>query len=338
MLIDNTTSNTQATSHRFHWRTTDRHIRLKRNSILGIVAICMLITGDQLLADTVTQSTSETQAITGWFGPALVMVALIALLAGFVHSGIGFGFGIVAIALMPLVIDARQTHLLVSLVAVPVQLGTVWAYRKGVVWKPLLFALTGAAIGLPVGLWLFKSINLDWLTRITGIAILIMIGYTFVVRGLASRRAQRKQSDADEFSSDVYHAQGLVASSNTTETEPTEAAGASMIGLASGFLMGAVTMPGPPVVAYALQRDWSQDEFKSFVNQFLLALSVFKVVGLFVTADVSQQSIMESLFLFPVALIGIALGKKFSERLSAGGFRTIVAIVLSLVAILLIIK
>ncbi|WP_160168111.1 sulfite exporter TauE/SafE family protein [Rhodopirellula sallentina] len=96
------------------------------------------------------------------------IVALIALVAGFVHSGIGFGFGIVAIGLMPLVIDARHTHLLVSLCAVPVQMGTVWAYRKGVVWRPLLFALAGAVIGLPLGLWLFNSINLDWLTRGTG--------------------------------------------------------------------------------------------------------------------------------------------------------------------------
>ncbi|MBB02793.1 MAG: hypothetical protein CMJ47_09115 [Planctomyces sp.] len=302
-------------------------------TIVSLLGLALLLTGDQLLANTNVPAPNQTETVDTWFSSGLLVVALIALAAGFVHSGIGFGFGIVAIALMPLVIDARQTHLLVSLAAVPVQLGTVWAYRKGVVWKPLLFALVGATIGLPAGLWLFQTINLDWLTRGTGIAILFMIGYTFVVRSQASRRSSAQSAPpADRI------AEGDTQDLPSSKRNSGEAAGASAIGVASGFLMGAVTMPGPPVVAYALQRDWSQDEFKSFVNQFLLALSLFKVAGLFVTAGVSQQSLFESLFVFPAALIGIAIGKRFSQHLSTGGFRTIVAVVLSLVAILLIVK
>ncbi|QEG20387.1 sulfite exporter TauE/SafE family protein [Mariniblastus fucicola] len=252
----------------------------------------------------------------------ILIVAVIAFVAGVVHSGIGFGFGIVAIGVMPLVIDARQTQLLVSLLAIPVQIGTVWAYRRGFAWRPLLYAFAGAIIGLPLGLWLFKSINLDWLTRGTGVVILFMVAWSFWVRRLASRRAAENEID-----------------SSTEQSEPTVNPVTTFgVGLVSGFLMGAVTMPGPPVVAWAMQQDWSQERFKAFVNQFLLALTIFKVAALFITAEVGQQIITESLLIFPAALIGIAVGKKFSERLSAGSFRTLVAVGLSIVAVLLITK
>ncbi|WP_165701093.1 sulfite exporter TauE/SafE family protein [Crateriforma conspicua] len=260
----------------------------------------------------------------GW-AMLIAVVALIAFAAGFVHSGIGFGFGIVAIGLMPLVIDARQTHLLVSLCAVPVQMGTVWAYRKGVVWRPLLFALAGALVGLPLGLWLFHSINLDWLTRGTGVALLLMIGYSFHNRKASRNRADLAVQESADGSSDVA-------------SDRKDAGGATGIGVASGFLMGAVTMPGPPVVAYALQRDWDQEQFKAFVNQFLLALSVFKILGLLVSTEISRQSTIEALLLIPAALLGIAVGKRFSTRLSAGGFRSMVAAGLAFVAVLLIAK
>ena len=49
-----------------------------------------------------------------------VSIGLIALAAGFVHSAIGFGFGIVAISLIPIVMDVRTAHVVVSISSVPI--------------------------------------------------------------------------------------------------------------------------------------------------------------------------------------------------------------------------
>ena len=54
-----------------------------------------------------------------WF--VLGLIAVIAVLSGFIHSAIGFGFGIVAISLMPFVIDARSAHVVVSVSSVPMR-------------------------------------------------------------------------------------------------------------------------------------------------------------------------------------------------------------------------
>ena len=67
----------------------------------------------------------------------LLAIAVIALGAGFVHSAIGFGFGIVAIALLPLVIDVRSSHVMLSLASVPMISMAAWTYREGIDWKSL---------------------------------------------------------------------------------------------------------------------------------------------------------------------------------------------------------
>ena len=91
----------------------------------------------------------------------LGLIAAIAVLSGFVHSAIGFGFGIVAISLMPFVIDARSAHVVISASSVPMLIMAAWVYREGIDWASLKQALFGAAIFLPVGLALFEAVSLD---------------------------------------------------------------------------------------------------------------------------------------------------------------------------------
>jgi uncharacterized membrane protein YfcA len=128
-----------------------------------------------------------------WF--LLGTIAAIAILAGFVHSAIGFGFGIVAISLMPFVIDARSAHIVISLSSVPMLMMAAWAYREGIEWAALKQALLGAAIFLPPGLFLFELVSLDWLVRGTGLAILCMV--------LLSSRNRNSQVDVESSKTSV---------------------------------------------------------------------------------------------------------------------------------------
>ena len=64
--------------------------------------------------------------------PSLITISLIliSLVAGLIHSAIGFGFGIVAIALLPIVIDAKSAHIIVSVCSVPMLIMAAWTYRS----------------------------------------------------------------------------------------------------------------------------------------------------------------------------------------------------------------
>jgi uncharacterized membrane protein YfcA len=232
-----------------------------------------------------------------------VYIGIIALTAGFVHSTIGFGFGIVAITLLPLMVEVQQSHVVISTASLPVLMMAAWTYRSGADWPALWRALVGAAVCMPLGLIAFEFVSPDWLIRGTGIAILAMVWMNYRNRRRATQGMKSK-------------------------------VGSSWIaGALGGFLAGAVTIAGPPVAAFALSQPWDQARFKAFLNQFLLVVSIYKIVGLSVRGFIDQQTLIQSAALAPMAILGIQLGALFSRRLSTRGFHSFVAIALVAVAL-----
>lgn len=230
-------------------------------------------------------------------------IGLIGLVAGCVHSAIGFGFGIVAITLMSLVVDVWQSHIAISTASFPVLLMATWAYRKGADWSALWHALVGAAIALPLGLLAFNWVSIDLLTRGTGIAILGMVWMSF--RNRMQSKGETKSGGGSSF----------------------------FAGALGGFLAGAVTIAGPPIAAYALSQPWDQVRFKAFLNQFLLAVAAYKTIWLVVGGFIDQETLTQSAFLAPMAIVGIQLGAIISRRLSTKRFQYFVAVALVAVAI-----
>ena len=228
----------------------------------------------------------------------------IALLAGFIHSAIGFGFGIVAVTLLPFVAEIKQAHIVISTASFPVLLMATWAYRRGADWSVLWRALAGALVGMPVGLLAFEWVSSSLLIRITGVAILGMVWMNF------RNRKQAVQAD---------------------ETSP--GGSAALAGLFAGFLAGAVTIAGPPVAAYALSQSWTQARFKAFINQFLLIVSLYKILGMTARQMIDHDALVEAAFLAPMAVLGIQLGALFSRRFSSRLFQSCIAVVLTLIAL-----
>ena len=238
-----------------------------------------------------------------WF--LFATVAVIGILAGFVHSAIGFGFGIVAISLLPFVIDARSAHVVVSISSVPMLIMAAWAYREGIEWASLKLALLGAAIFLPLGLCLFATVSLDWLVRGTGLAILATV--------LASLRNRTSHGDAPSSKGSCFAA-----------------------GAAAGFLAGAVSIAGPPIAAFALKQDWSQARFKAFVTQFLLVISIYKAGLLAAGSYVVWETAWQTMVVAAFAIAGVQLGVMASRRISAARFKHLVAAALIVVSSLMI--
>lgn len=232
-------------------------------------------------------------------------IGLVALAAGFVHSAIGFGFGIVAVTLLPLFVEVRQSHVVISTASFPVLLMAVWAYRQGADWQALWKALVGAAVFMPVGIWAFEWVSPDSLIRATGIAILVMVAISFHNRRKANQASEESAGGGSSF----------------------------FAGALGGFLAGAVTIAGPPVAAYALSQPWSQVKFKAFLNQFLVVVAMFKIIGLAVRGFIDQETLVRSATLAPMAIIGIQLGAVVSRRLSTQRFQYFVAVALVAVAV-----
>lgn len=237
----------------------------------------------------------------------LIWVAAICVASGFVHSAIGFGYAIVALAILPFVIDARTAHVMLPIASLPMLGSAAWAYRKGTDWPSLRPALIGAAVMMPVGLYLFNNMSLDLLVRGTGLAILVMV---------------------------------LLSMRNQDMPKGSQTAGGSSLltGAIGGFLGGAVNIAGPPVAAYALKQGWSPDRFKAFVTQLLLVVSIYKVIGLAIGGDITKEAALLALWTTPFSIVGIQLGVIVSKYIVPQKFQRIVALVLIGVACMLMVR
>ena len=231
----------------------------------------------------------------------LLTVGAIALLSGFIHSANGFGFGIVAISILPFVIDARSAHIVVSVSSVPMLAMAAWTYREGIEKCSLAQALLGAAIFIPLGLRLFETVSLDLLVRGTGLGVFVMV--LLSLRRPASSQPNRLKGGA-------CFAAGAI----------------------SGFLAGAVSIAGPPIAAFALKQDWSQARYKAFVTQCLLVMSIYKAGLLFFRSHVGGPVVWQIVVTSIVAIVGVQLGAKASRNISANRFKGLVAIALVAVA------
>ncbi len=235
--------------------------------------------------------------------PLFFLIALAITGSGFVQSSLGFGYAIVALGILPYFFDIRQANVIVSLtILVPLVFST-WAYRRGLEWPTLLWCLGGAAIGLPMGLFVFSTIDSRWLVRGTGFAILLLA------------------------------LDGLFLSSRNSSGKAPSFLWTTFAGAASGLLAGAVGVGGPPVVAYASRHPWSPNQIKAFLLSFSLMLSLLRVFGLAMTGWIDEKGIFYSAIALPFGLIGGYLGTRFSRKIDALQFRRITMAVLLLLSI-----
>lgn len=245
-----------------------------------------------------------------------IAIVVIAFLSGFVHAAIGFGFGIVAVTLLPLVTDVRSAHVVISTASVPVIAAVAWNYRRG--WDPTMLrdALLGSVVGLPLGLWAFEIVSVAWLVRVTGLAILAMIGMT-----LLNRKTKGTSAKIEDVQDE--------GSGNQTQFSPSGLA----VGFVAAFLAGAISIAGPPIAAFGMRQPWTQERFKAFLNQFLLAVSTTKVAYLATQGYLDQPAMTSAAVMVPFAFLGTWYGAKLSARIPREWFERIVIIALTLIAL-----
>jgi len=237
----------------------------------------------------------------------LIFVCVITCSA-FVQSSLGFGFAMVAMAVLPYFFEIRQANIIISLSCLAPMLMACWFYRRDLDLSILLFALLGALVGLPAGLLVFKYANSSWLVRGTGFVILLI-----VIHSLLHRR-------------------------NSNATAKIASLWSGLAGIASGFLAGSVAVSGPPIVLYATHQPWPPHRIRAFVLGFLTIQASIKALSLAVLGLIDQSILIFTIVAVPFGFLGAQLGARVVEYIDAERFRLIALIFLGLIAMGMIIR
>lgn len=216
--------------------------------------------------------------------PAWVLVLTVIVLGGVVRGFGGFGASMVWVIGLSLVLppsSAIPTAFVLEVLASIQLLPSVW---RQVHWRSLRWLLVGAVIGTPVGTWLLKVIPVEPMRILLACAVL-----TAAV-AMASK----------------FRATKLPGPAATT-----------MVGGVSGVLNGALAMGGPPAILMYFSSPAAVAAGRATLIVYFLGTDVWATAtaaagGLITAALIGQIAV-----LFPVSLIGVAVGSWLFKRTSS---------------------
>ena len=208
-------------------------------------------------------------------GPgALTWLGAACLIAGFVRGYSGFGFSALLIAAASLVTNP------LNLVAVVVILETVMSLQHArgagpdVDWRRVGWLLGGAAIGLPIGLWILTGVDEDTARAVVSGYVLLMCAVL-----LAGWRLRAEVAGP----------------------------GNGVAGLISG-LANAPGMGGLPVAAFFAAQPMQANVFRATLIAYFPLLDIYSAPLYWYAGLVSWDTLWAALIALPLTLLGNWLG------------------------------
>jgi hypothetical protein len=230
-----------------------------------------------------------------------VEILAVLFLATFIRSALGFGEALVAVPLLALVLPVQVAAPLAVLVSITVALVIVIQDWRNVHIRSAGWLVVSTLFGIPLGLFLLKTVPESVVKSILGGFII-----AFALYSLAGRKPE-------------LHGDRL----------------APLFGFVAGVLGGAYGMNGPPLVVYGVLRRWQPVQFRATLQGYFLVASIVGMAGYAVTGLWTGTVSRYFLLSLPLALVAIFLGHVIHRRLSSARFLMCVNLGLVVIGVLL---
>jgi hypothetical protein len=222
-------------------------------------------------------------------------------LAAIVRGFSGFGFSLLSITAISLVLPVSQIVPSIFLLEIAASLNLIPSIWREIHWRSLTWLMVGYVIGLPVGG--YALINAPQAPAQIVLGIFVIGTAILMLRG--------------------FHLAKTPGAPASTAT-----------GVASGLLNGAFGIGGPPVVLFYFSTPGAAAIGRASIIFFFLFTDLLGV-GYFATQGiVTVQSFIQSALWLPALLIGVWLGAHGFKRMNQDAFRRWVLAILIALAFL----
>lgn len=223
----------------------------------------------------------------------LVLVAVI-FLTGMSKSGFGGGLGVVSVPALSVFVEPQFAVAVLMPVLIGIDVLVVWRYRH--TWRQdVVFAMVpGALFGLMLGLATFQWMNADLIRFAVG-----LLALAFVAQHLFAR-SRKVPHGADRRS------------------------GAFAFAALSGFASYVAHAGGPPVKGYLLRQQMDKTTFVGTNTMFFFSMNALKTVSYTLLGLLSFESLMVSLSVSPVLLLGVLAGTYLHKHVDQRLFTALV--------------
>lgn len=213
----------------------------------------------------------------------MIFIALAVSLAGFAQGLTGFGFGLVAVALLPLLMPLKAAVTLTALLSLVVSGRAFFSIRHQYCWRQGLGLIAGACVGVPAGIFVLVHLPETVLLRILGGLMLLFSANELILnRGNSLRISSRLGFP---------------------------------FGLASGGLSGAFGVGGPPAIAFTYSQSWSKEQIVAVLQVVFGVSALIRILLLGQVGFLSPLLTKMGLWSLVPLLAAIAVGQHFFARI-----------------------
>ena len=237
--------------------------------------------------------------------PDLLAVVLVLFAASFAQGLTGFGFGVVSMALLPLLLPIKAATPLVSLLNTVLCIQLFWTLRRSIRWRDTTPLMAGLLLGLPIGIGLLAYGSETWLKRLLGIYLIVI--------ALRSLWPERK-----------------------TDLPPAGAASPAaplLTGIACGGLAGAFNIGGPPLVAYIYRQPWKQVEMNATLQAVFLVSCVVRASAYAAGGLLGWSALGVTALSLPILFLGAAAGHRLVPRVDPTRMKKAIFVTLGLLGL-----
>lgn len=222
-------------------------------------------------------------------GAASALVAVV-VVAALVQGVAGFGFSLMAMPLLSVILGAKNAVAVASLVGVATSILLVARTHRNIA-RPVAFRLVGGAVlGMPLGIAVLASVPEEQLRLLIGLTVLAFV--VVIARGW---RVERGRVGLD-----------LVA------------------GFTSGVLNTSVGTNGPPLVLTLQARGLEPEPFRATMSVVFLASTVVGNALLAWAGRYNADVVTAAGVCLPAMVVGAVVGDRLHRRVAPDRFRTLV--------------
>lgn len=238
-----------------------------------------------------------------------IFISCALILSAFTFSFAGFGFGLVAVPLLSLVLPVKEAVAIQLPFSVLLVVINSYRYGKFVKWHELKPLFIGSAAAIPVGVY---SLNLlpDTLMK-RALAFFVVLAVWF-------DRKSKGQGKLGRFSQTGQ--------------------GGIILGMISGWFIGAYTTGGPPAVIYTTARFPDPRKAKGAMGLYFFATDILIVLLFTMTGLLTWELFLQSLRFTPAVCLGFFFGAYVFRNITNRTYMLGVHSLLLMAAIMLCLK
>lgn len=216
--------------------------------------------------------------------------------ASVVQSLSGFGFALLAVPLMSLVIEVRQAVVVSTVIAMGTTVVHAWNEREEADRRLALRLTMASFVGMPFGLLAFVLVPQSALKVALGVVVIVIT--LLLVRGVALG----PESTGHEWA----------------------------MGIVSGALATSLSTNGPPLVFLLQARGMSPEGFRGTISRIFAVVNIVTLVMFLASGRIARESLVVCAWAVPAVLVFTWFGYLLRPHLDAARFRVLVLVLLTL--------